>query len=345
MTKLRPPTQSGLQAPLAPAGWGGLRALAAESAAAPGPRPFRFAAERHTCAAAAAVSAVVATGTLWRRKHRPSAWRQRRGARVTCAAVAEDAAQEELSGGSVEEEPAEKLPEEVGSASASAEGPAAALQKELLELAAATNRGQTGDESLRQRCEDVIAELEAVNPTGAPARSPLLEGRWRLIFASEDPTRCSPFFWALRDRMRGAKDPNPLSRALFGGDDLLDNTLAFTDGVPIKTVGLATQELRAGELVNQVVVGVFPTGESKMTTTCQYAPDAADSGALAVTVEKTQVLGASLAANILDQLSFPSGEALGDSATVSMQVTYLDGRLRIVRDARRQKKCFVFSRI
>lgn len=219
-----------------------------------------------------------------------------------------------------------------------------ALKRELLECAAATNRGQAGDDTLRGRCEASISALEAVNPTLEAGRSELLEGRWQLVYATEDPTRCSPFFWALRQRMRGVQDPNPLSRMMFGGDDLLANTLAFTDGVPIKTVGLATQTLQAKELVNQVVVGVFPTGQSKMTTTCSYKLDPADPAALLVTVEFTQVLGASLAASLLDQISFPSGEALGDSAQVKMLVTYLDDRLRIVRDAGRPSDCFVFAR-
>merc|ERR1712007_121870 len=149
---------------------------------------------------------------------------------------------------------------------------------------------------------------------------------------------------ALRRRLKGMRDPNPLSRLLFGGDDLVENTLAFTDAVPIKSVGMATQRLRSGELVNQVNVGVFPTGESEMTTTCSYKPDVSDTNLLSITVVKTQVLGASLAASILDQISFPSGEWLGESATFGMRVTYLDESLRIVRDAERETACFVFSR-
>jgi len=245
--------------------------------------------------------------------------------------------------------PSREVPQPEAEEAATAQptgGPAAdALIAELLELAAASDRGQTGGPALRLRCERAIEALEAASPGAAPARSPLLEGGWRLVFASEDPTRCSPFFWALRARMQGVADPNPLSRAFFGGDDLLENTLAFTDSVPIKSVGLATQQLRAGELVNQVVVGVFPSGESKMTTTCRYEPDPEEPATLKVTVERTQVLGASLVASLLDQFSFPSGEWLGESAQVAMRVTYLDERLRIVRDAARETACFVFSRM
>lgn len=232
-----------------------------------------------------------------------------------------------------------------GGTEASEAAAAGQLKRQLLELAAAGNRGQTSDSALKQRCEELIRCLEERNPTEEPARSALLEGQWRLVYATEDPTRCSPFFWALRQRMRGVEDPNPISRLLFGGSNLLDNTLAFTDRVPIKTVGLATQNLEAGTLVNQVVVGVFPTGESKMTTTCQYAPDAGEPNALRISVEKTQVLGASVAATLLDQISFPSGEFLGEDAICRMVVTYLDETLRIVRQGGRESACFAFSRV
>jgi len=242
--------------------------------------------------------------------------------------------------GGTEKEP-RALAESKGIAPMSSLEPA---RQRLLQLAAASKRGQAGGMDLRERMSQVIASLEASNPTAAPARASLLEGRWELVYASEDPTHCSPFFWALRRRLKGMRDPNPLSRLLFGGDDLVENTLAFTDAVPIKSVGMATQRLRSGELVNQVNVGVFPTGESEMTTTCSYKPDVSDTNLLSITVVKTQVLGASLAASILDQISFPSGEWLGESATFGMRVTYLDESLRIVRDAERETACFVFSR-
>lgn len=223
-------------------------------------------------------------------------------------------------------------------------GSNAALVQEFLEIAAASDRGQAGDMMLKDQCEDAIAALEAVNPTAEPARSPLLDGDWRLVWASEDATRCSPFFWALRKSMRGMQDPNPISRLIFGSEELVENTMAFTDGIPIKTVGLATQRFSYGTLVNQVAVGVFLTGESKMTTTSSYVPNPSDPASLLVTVEKTQVLGASVAASFLDQIEFPSGEVLGEAAEVDMRISYLDERLRIVRDAQRPEALFAFVR-
>jgi len=221
----------------------------------------------------------------------------------------------------------------------------AALRNQLLGFAASTDRGQRGNDVLNQRCVDLIGQLERCNPTSEPAQSPLLDGCWRLIYASEDPTRCSPFFWAWRQTLGDVQDPSPISRAVLGTETLVDSIFAITDSVPIKSVGLATQNIDADKLVNQVVVGVFPTGESKMTTTSSIAADPVDGDVLNVTVEKTQVLGASLAASLLDQIEFPSGEALGaDNATVKMQITFLDETLRIVRDKNRRSACFVFCR-
>jgi len=217
----------------------------------------------------------------------------------------------------------------------------------LLRLAAATDRGQRLTEETRRRAEELLDAVEAGNPTSAPARSPLLEGNWRLVFSSEDVTRSSPFFWACR--MLNLRDPTPFSSTVLGDDSLLETTFAITDNIPLTKMGVAMQEFTSGTLVSQVGVGVFITGESQMTTTCSYAPDPADDSTLLVMVEKTQVLGDSMAANMLRDMDFPSGQwfkdALGEEESrVRMQITYLDKQVRIVRDARRPSACFVYAR-
>jgi len=211
-----------------------------------------------------------------------------------------------------------------------------------------TDRGQRATEALRLRIAALVAEAEAENPTRAPARSGLLEGEWRLVFASEDVTRSSPFFWACR--RLGLKDPTPFSSLVLGSDDLIETTFTITDNIPLTYMGVATQRLESGTLVNQVGVGVFITGESQMTTTCAYQPDPADPAALLLTVQKTEVLGTSLAANVLRGISFPSGDwfqgYLGeDEAKVQMRITYLDEKVRIVRDGSRPSACFVYARV
>jgi len=217
----------------------------------------------------------------------------------------------------------------------------------LLRLAAATDRGQRLTKETRRRAEELLEAVEVGNPTSEPARSPLLEGNWRLVFASEDVTRSSPFFWACR--LLNLRDPTPFSSAVLGSDSLMDTTFAITDNIPLTKMGIAMQELKSGTLVSQVGVSVFITGESQMTTTCSYAPDPVDGSTLLVMVEKTQVLGNSMAANVLRDMDFPSGQwfkdALGEQESrVRMQISYLDEQIRIVRDARRPSACFVYAR-
>lgn len=60
------------------------------------------------------------------------------------------------------------------------------------------NRGQLATPTERSRVEDVIWELEMRTPIVDTATSEALLGRWALVYASEDPTRSSPFFWAFR---------------------------------------------------------------------------------------------------------------------------------------------------
>lgn len=62
----------------------------------------------------------------------------------------------------------------------------------------ASDRGQLATVEERNRMEDIIWELEVRTPIDNPATSEALEGRWALVYASEDPTRSSPFFWAFR---------------------------------------------------------------------------------------------------------------------------------------------------
>eukprot|EP00929_Paragymnodinium_shiwhaense_P056871 TRINITY_DN28472_c0_g1_i1.p1 TRINITY_DN28472_c0_g1~~TRINITY_DN28472_c0_g1_i1.p1 ORF type:complete len:348 (-),score=80.15 TRINITY_DN28472_c0_g1_i1:42-1085(-) len=290
-------------------------------------------ASRTTAAVVAAATASTCALVAGRRHKRVRLPARRQRAGISAAAAVEDA-----------EVISEQVAADLSGTETAAQ--AAAASAKLLRLAAATDRGQVGSAADREECLRLVRDLESLNPTMAPARSPLLEGKWQLVFSSEDPTRCSPFFWAMRQYLEGIEDPTPISQTIFGTTELVEATYAITDAIPLKKVGLATQRLDEGQLVNQVAVGVVVTGVSQMTTTCRYVPDAANDSVLLVTVEQTQVLGDSLAARLSDQFGFPTEQVIGsESAEVRMRVTYLDDSLRIVRDERRPDDCFVFSRL
>eukprot|EP00434_Breviolum_minutum_P032426 symbB.v1.2.028675.t1/scaffold3048.1/size64721/3 len=219
----------------------------------------------------------------------------------------------------------------------------------LLAASAATCRGQCGTDAAREGALQLVKAMEALNPTLEPSKQQgFLEGTWRLIFASEDVTRSSPFFWGWRQMLKGVPDPSPVSRSLFGTQDLSESIFAFTDGwvltidaacllvssrllsgIPLKTIGEATQTLINGKMVNRVAVEVFGAGKTMMTTTSRYEPSA-DGSELIITVETTQAVDNTLP--FADQVVFPSESFLGENAKVRVRITYLDEDLRIFRN-------------
>jgi len=217
----------------------------------------------------------------------------------------------------------------------------------MLAGAAATCRGQCGSEAARTEVLDLVEALETLNPTKAPASAEeLLQGDWRLVFASEDVTRSSPFFWAWRQLLDGVKDPLPLTRDAFATDLLSESIFAVTDGIPVKTIGEATQTITEDQLVNRVSLAVFGVGQTMMTTTCQRLSmsEGADDSAghqLSLLVETTQPANSSLP--VADSFVFPSELLLGDSAVVNMSITFLDESLRVVRNTA-DNQVFVYVR-
>lgn len=230
-------------------------------------------------------------------------------------------------------------------ASALAAGTTAArreIRTQLLVAVASTCRGQCGSEAAKRDALQLVQAMEALNPTQAPARDTgLLQGEWKLIFASEDVTRSSPFFWGWRQLLEGLPDPNPLSRSFLGTETLSESIFAITDGIPMKTIGEASQTIYNGRLVNRIGVQVWGVGENTMTTTCRMEPSDTDGTQLTLTVESTQAVGSNLP--MADQVVFPSETLLGASAKVTMRVTYLDETLRISRNAA-DGQVFVYSR-
>eukprot|EP00401_Gymnodinium_catenatum_P018047 CAMPEP_0117540540 /NCGR_PEP_ID=MMETSP0784-20121206/43553_1 /TAXON_ID=39447 /ORGANISM="" /LENGTH=274 /DNA_ID=CAMNT_0005337201 /DNA_START=38 /DNA_END=862 /DNA_ORIENTATION=+ len=217
------------------------------------------------------------------------------------------------------------------------------LRVELFTAAAATCRGQCGSPAEREGVLQLVEALEGLNPTTVPVcESELLQGDWALVFASEDVTRSSPFFWGWRRLLTGVPDPLPLTRAMFGTDQLSESIFAITDGLPMKTVGAATQHIRDGELVNRVTLNIFGLGEAKITTTCAYNPAENDRTALDLAIKTTQAVNSSLP--LADTVKFPSKLLLGENANVVMHVTYLDESLRVSRNLA-DGQFFVYARV
>lgn len=173
-----------------------------------------------------------------------------------------------------------------------------------------------------------------------------------LIYASDDVTRSSPFFWAFR-------------RAF---PDNSDQIFGITDAIPapLKEVGPATQTIDVdsnarpvtGSLVSRVKVATLGgLATSMMTTRCTVlSADGLDGLRLKVETTKPED------STMLQKLGplgdfvnssappFPSGEALEraapGSSEILMRTTYCDEGLRVTRNEDRPNAdVFVWKRL
>mmetsp|Transcript_6109 Transcript_6109/g.12021 ORF Transcript_6109/g.12021 Transcript_6109/m.12021 type:complete len:339 (+) Transcript_6109:34-1050(+) len=186
----------------------------------------------------------------------------------------------------------------------------------------------------------------------ASSLSGLLSGEWELIYASDDITRSSPFFWAFR-------------RAF---PDTSDQIFGITDAIPapLKEVGPATQTIDidstarpvTGTFVSRVKVATLGgAATSMMTTRCTVlAADGLDGLRLRVDSTKPEDSTVLKKLGPLGELvnssspPFPSGEALErvapGSSEVILRTTYCDEGFRITRNEDRlEEDVFVWRRV
>lgn len=171
-----------------------------------------------------------------------------------------------------------------------------------------------------------------------------------LIYASDDITRSSPFFWAFRRAFPDSSDQ------IFGITDAIP--------APIKMVGPATQTIDVdsssrpvtGTLVSRVKVATLGgVATSIMTTRCSVLSSDGSDG-LRLKVESTKPEESTILQKLgpLGQMinssspPFPSGEALEKvapgSSEVVVRTTYCDEGLRITRNDDRADDLFVWKR-
>jgi PAP_fibrillin len=71
------------------------------------------------------------------------------------------------------------------------------IKKEIMVLAATTNRGQLATQDEKDAVADLVYQLENLNPTPVTTDTSKLGGTWDLIFSDVQPFRSSPFFMAI----------------------------------------------------------------------------------------------------------------------------------------------------
>jgi hypothetical protein len=200
---------------------------------------------------------------------------------------------------------------------------------------------------------DLITELEQTAEQAgigqASAVSGLLAGEWQLLYAPEDDTRSSPFFWAFRKAF----------------PDQADQIFGITDAIPapLKQIGPATQEIQWDEamgngcLVSRVQVATLGGMATSIMTTRASIVGVNGVDGIRLKVETTKpedstivkTLFGPLAATINDRApAFPSGEALEriapGSSEVTMRTTFCDESLRVSRNDDRWDEALVWRR-
>jgi hypothetical protein len=68
----------------------------------------------------------------------------------------------------------------------------------LIQIGASTGRGEFANQYQQDQASELISTLELKNPTPEPTKSPLMKGRWELLYSSTQLFRSSPFFMAGR---------------------------------------------------------------------------------------------------------------------------------------------------
>jgi len=179
--------------------------------------------------------------------------------------------------------------------------------------------------------------------------SGLLSGKWKLLYASEDITRSSPFFWGFRKAFT----------------ESADEIFSITDAIPapIKEVGPATQEISldeekgTGKLVSQVKVATLAgVATSMMTTRSTIVSNDESPETIRIRIDSTKPEDSTVLKNLgplgnyINENSppFPSGQALEKykkgSSEVLMKTSYCDENLRISRDEEGVDDFFVWIR-
>ena len=247
-----------------------------------------------------------------------------------------------------------------------------ALKRELLLLASVTDRGTYATKDEQDIVIDLVAQLEALNPTEEPASH--CEGDWDLCYSSTQFFRSSPFFQSIRVAV--GEDNKEIAE---NGFDLHDQATVGS------RVGRVRQIITSSQLVSEVDLEVgmlpgIPLSKAKGTvsdmlkcntkifpcfnflTSCLYlflsslqvvtsaSLDVVDSSKWELRVQNTKVRGSNVPFlnMFLDNLEFdlPIGDFYnslqGKVPVIPMKTFYVDEAIRITRDI--DDNFFVFVR-
>lgn len=216
-----------------------------------------------------------------------------------------------------------------------------ALKRELLLLSSVTNRGEYAGTDEQNMLIDLVAQLEALNPTADPAGNSV--GEWDLCLASTQFFRSSPFFQSLRTVI--GDDNKEMMETAF---DIHDR--ATTSG----RVGRVRQTITTDLLISSVdlEVGIVPGLPLRIKGTVNTKASLRVTGpdTFETQIKSTSITGSNvpLVNQLLDDIKFeiPMSDVYatlaGTVPVISNKIFYLDEGMRIVRD--QDDNFFVYTR-
>jgi len=215
------------------------------------------------------------------------------------------------------------------------------LKRELLLLASVTDRGAYCSKEEKDIVIDLVAQLEALNPTKDPASN--CRGEWDLGYASTQLFRSSPFFQSIRVAA-GAENK-----------EVTENGFALhAQATSGSRVGRVRQIVTSENLISEVdlEVGMLPGIPISLqgTVVSTAALNVVSDKRWELRIETTKVKGSNipLLNTFLDdlQMELPVGNFYsslqGGVPVIPLTTFYVDDTLRITRDV--DENFFVFIR-
>ncbi|CAM9270202.1 unnamed protein product [Discosporangium mesarthrocarpum] len=122
----------------------------------------------------------------------------------------------------------------------------AQIKNQLLQVAAATERGNLASKDQREDVELLVGRLAELNMDGTFSNNEDMLGSWTLVYSSSQAFRSSPFFATFQ--------------ALLGRDGLAERIFALTDSFPSAKIGQARQIVdgEANQLISRVEMSLWP---------------------------------------------------------------------------------------
>jgi hypothetical protein len=215
------------------------------------------------------------------------------------------------------------------------------LKRELMLLASVTDRGAYCSKEEKDIVIDLVAQLEALNPTKDPASN--CKGEWDLGYASTQLFRSSPFFQSIR--------------VAVGEDnkEVTENGFALhAQATSGSRVGRVRQIVTSEKLISEVdlEVGMLPGIPMSLqgTVVSTAILNVVSDKRWELRIENTKVMGSNIPLfnMFMDdlQLELPVGNFYsylqGQVPVIPLTTFYVDDTLRITRDV--DENFFVFIR-